>query len=363
MKRGVEVVPPRVMWLITLRMILVTFILFLTAFMHMRGMRDYHPHQFRGLYIIAGSAYLETALAVLLHARGVGRFFPPHAQLMLDNLLIAAIILVTDGVDSIFSVLFFFTAIAGSILYYRRGGLLIALQGSAAYLLAILVPFLHPLWPLLDLGERYGQESVLSVLYRGTVNTTAFLMVSLLSSYLSESLRRAKIQLAREMNSRQGFLDAEDQKTLISFVLFGDPLAQPFQTRVTPKVTPHLSDSAIPVQAVCERSCEGEAGSTVSLETIAHLKSVVAQYLPGMNDAQVRLYHEHQTCANACGHCGTGTPCGLSVTGSKNQLSMKPQRRVVTLRKSFERAQRTHRQYARLTLDERGKIVKMVVSH
>ncbi len=199
MKRGVEVVPPRVMWLITLRMILVTFILFLTAFMHMRGMRDYVPHQFRGLYIIAGSAYLETALAVFLHARGQGRFFPPYAQLMLDNLLIAAIILVTDGVDSIFSVLFFFTAIAGSILYYRRGGLWIALQGSAVYIVAILVPFLHPLWPLLDLGERYGQESVLSVLYRGTVNTTAFLMVSLLSSYLSESLRRAKESLrARE---------------------------------------------------------------------------------------------------------------------------------------------------------------------
>ena len=39
------------------------------------------------------------------------------------------------------------------------------------------------------------------------------------------------------------------------------------------------------------------------------------------------------------------------------------QRRVVTLSKNFERAQHIHRQYARLTLDEGGKIVKMVVSH
>ena len=96
-----------------------------------------------------------------------------------------------------------------------------------------------------------------------------------------ESLKRAKIHLTREMNQRQGFLDAEDQKTLISFVLFGDPLAQPFQTRSLPRSPPHLSDAAVPVATVCERSCEGEAGSTVSLETIAHLKSIVAQYLPG----------------------------------------------------------------------------------
>jgi hypothetical protein len=177
-----------------------------------------------------------------------------------------------------------------------------------------------------------------------------------------ESLKRAKIQLTREMNSRQGFLDAEDQKTLISFVLYGDPLAQPFQSRTTPKATPHLSDSAVPVQMVCERSCEGEAGSSVSLETISQLKGIVAQYLPGMDDAQVSLYHEHQTCAHLCGHCGTGKPCSLSQAAAKNPTPLKSQRRVVTLSKNFERARHTHRQYARLTLDENGKIVKMVVS-
>ncbi|HSB65762.1 MAG TPA: C25 family cysteine peptidase, partial [Anaerolineales bacterium] len=178
---------------------------------------------------------------------------------------------------------------------------------------------------------------------------------------VGESLRRAKIQMTREMNTRQGFLDAEDQKTLISFVLFGDPLAQPFQTKITPKITPHLSDAAVPVRTVCERSCEGEAGSTVSLETISHLKSIVAQYLPGMNDAKVNLYHEHQTCANLCGHCGTGKKCGLS--SGKNQTPLRSQRRVITLSKNFERDHLMHRQYARVTLDDRGRIVKMVVSH
>lgn len=178
-----------------------------------------------------------------------------------------------------------------------------------------------------------------------------------------ESLRRAKIHLTREMHNRQGYLDAEDQKTLISFVLFGDPLAQPLQVKVNPKTIPHLSDNAVPVPTVCEKSCEGEAESSVSLETIAHLKSVVAQYLPGMNDAEVNLYHQHQTCANLCGNCGSGKSCCLSQASAKTPATIKTQRRVVTLSKNFERAQHIHRQYARLTLDDQGKIVKMVVSH
>jgi hypothetical protein len=48
-----------------------------------------------------------------------------------------------------------------------------------------------------------------------------------------EALRRAKTDLATEMVKRQGYLDGEDQKTLISFVLYGDPLFM-----LTPAVVP-----------------------------------------------------------------------------------------------------------------------------
>ena len=178
-----------------------------------------------------------------------------------------------------------------------------------------------------------------------------------------EAFRRAKINLAREMNQRQGFLDAEDQKTLISFVLFGDPLALPFKTKVSPKITPHLSDDVVQIPTVCEKSCEGEAGSSVPLETISHLKTIVAQYLPGMSDATISLSHEHHTCSNLCANCSSEKKCVFTQANSKTQGSLKTQRRVVTLSKDFKHAQRIHRQYARLTLDERGKIVKMVISH
>jgi len=178
-----------------------------------------------------------------------------------------------------------------------------------------------------------------------------------------ESLQRAKIHLTREMHRRQGFLDAEDQKTLISFLLMGDPLAQPFQTKTSPKNTPHLSDAAVPVPTVCEHAYENENESPVTLETISHLKGIVEQYLPGMGDADVRWTEERNTCSNFCHHCSPGRQCALSKANNKADLKVKTQRRVLTLSKSFERAQHIHRQYARLTLDESGKIIKMVVSH
>jgi hypothetical protein len=176
-----------------------------------------------------------------------------------------------------------------------------------------------------------------------------------------ESLRRAKIHLTREMHRRQGYLDAEDQKTLISFVLFGDPLAQPFQTKISPKTNPHLSDSAVPVPTVCEHSCDNESEAPVSMETMSHLKSVVEQYLPSMSDAKISLSRERQSCSKVC-NCSSGRRCAFSKEKQKENPSLKTHRRVVTLSKNIEQAKHIHRQYARLTLDDSGKIIKMVVS-
>jgi hypothetical protein len=134
-----------------------------------------------------------------------------------------------------------------------------------------------------------------------------------------ESLRRAKIHLTREMQRRQGFLDAEDQKTLISFVLFGDPLAQPFTTKVSPKLVPHLSDSTVPVPTVCEQTCENEPENPIPLETISHLKSVVEQYLPHMDDAKISFSRERQSCAYFCNHYWTGKQCMNSAANGKNK--------------------------------------------
>jgi hypothetical protein len=170
-----------------------------------------------------------------------------------------------------------------------------------------------------------------------------------------EALRRSKIALAREMHRRQGYLDGEDQKTLISFILYGDPLSFTLNNGRAPKGL--LRPLAMPasVAIVCDRQDENDQTQPdIPSEVITQVKHIVAQYLPGMKDAQVCYTHERSTC--------TGHQCPSSQLGAKTTPQASPNRHVVTLSKSIQQMDITHRQLARVTLDENGKIVKLAVS-
>ncbi len=172
---------------------------------------------------------------------------------------------------------------------------------------------------------------------------------------VGEALRRAKIHLAREMHRRQGYLDGEDQKTLISFVLYGDPLVQPLRVTRAPKTILRLVAPPSPVKTVCDRSPDENVGP-IPPEVMHHVKNVVACYLPGMADAQIFLTHEHGSCD------GVGHECPTSQIGAGHRPVQETYRQVVTLQKSVGGDGALHRHYARLTLNEGGKLVKLVVS-
>jgi len=171
-----------------------------------------------------------------------------------------------------------------------------------------------------------------------------------------EALRRAKIQLAKEMHHRQGYLDGEDQKTLISFVLYGDPLAETEGRGKSSKKVIRSLKSPAQVKTVCDRSEEVEIPNPIPPEVLNYVKHVVSQYLPGMSDAKVKISHEHAGCT------GAGHTCPTADMGAKARPSMNPSRQVVTLSKTIQRSAYVHRHYARLTLDSKGKLVKLVVS-
>jgi tetratricopeptide (TPR) repeat protein len=173
---------------------------------------------------------------------------------------------------------------------------------------------------------------------------------------VGESLRRAKIHLAQEMHTRQGYLDGEDQKTLISFVLYGDPLAQPVAMHKLPKAVMRTVRPLPQVKIICDRPDTPGTSEPISTDVIAHIKNIVSQYLPGMQGAQLVLSHEHNDCDCKGHNCPTGQ------LGKKTRPEHDPLRSVVTLSKSIEQAQHTHQRYARLTLDKQGKIVKIAVS-
>ncbi len=173
---------------------------------------------------------------------------------------------------------------------------------------------------------------------------------------VGEALRRAKLQMAQEMHARQGFLDGEDQKTLIEFVLYGDPLAtvpdlRPSKSAKRGAQTPKLAE---PPQTVCDKS---DGDNELTPETMARIKSVVAQYLPGMSDARWRVAYSHAQCTSK-----HNCPTAHLAKFQKSPLKHTPHTTVVTLSKMLHAKDRAHHHYARVTLDEHGAVVKLAVS-
>jgi hypothetical protein len=173
------------------------------------------------------------------------------------------------------------------------------------------------------------------------------------------ALQKAKIQLAREMNARQGYLDGEDQKTLISFLHFGDPLASPATAErresKSPADTRHVPAE---VKTVSDRS---SLTTDIPSETLMHVKHVVKRYLPGMEDAEMILSTEKKDLNWSELPGGPG-----HIEGKQVHSETLAQRQVVTLSKKLEIPQNggktVHRHYARVTFDRSGKMVKLAVS-
>jgi hypothetical protein len=172
-------------------------------------------------------------------------------------------------------------------------------------------------------------------------------------STVGEALMQAKVDLVQEMTRRQGFLDSEDQKTLISFVLYGDPLVS-----LDPSLPPHKnilrSHSHPTVKTISDRKEEDVlTAQPVPSAILKQVKGIMANYLSGLENAEIRL-SEQQVTSN--GKSGT-LPSGAKSTQPDNSGRV-----VVTMHKEVYIGQKTQHQYARVTLDPKGKMVKIALT-
>jgi hypothetical protein len=180
-----------------------------------------------------------------------------------------------------------------------------------------------------------------------------------------ESLRRAKIQMAQEMNQRQGFLDGEDQKTLISFVLYGDPLTTAPAPGAAKERAAHplpLPKVTGPLETVCDKAgAQGQPNPhqvDITPDLVAQVKSVVARYLPGMEDASLSAVHAHADCD------GQGHQCPTAQLHKAGKQAGRPGAvtTTVTLSKTIRTRAYAHPHFARVTFDSQGQVVKLAVS-
>ena len=175
---------------------------------------------------------------------------------------------------------------------------------------------------------------------------------------VGEALRRARMGLAQTMDSRQGFLDGEDQKALASFVLYGDPLLRgpkllPAAAKTTMKTTPL---AVTELKATCSKSEEACAQALGHPDALVQVKALVSQYLPGMENADVSVRRPHLQCD------GADHNCFAAHSSAPKAFGLGPDQLVYSLSRTVQVNHREKHQYARATVNKDGKVVKLAVS-
>ena len=172
-----------------------------------------------------------------------------------------------------------------------------------------------------------------------------------------ESLMQAKIGLVKVMSQRQGYLDGEDQKTLESFVLYGDPMGYLekniyLEKRLPEKIKPSdLSTSFTDKNGIITNS------PRISKQVLSEINELVESYIPNLEDAKIKI-REHQIRLDKM-----SALIGTKKGNGNNELNGRVGTRTqVTYSQKLKSARLIHEQFARVTLDETGMVIKLAVS-
>lgn len=121
-----------------------------------------------------------------------------YIQIIIDTFVISAIILATGGFSSIFSFLYLLVVIYASMLFYKRGSMIIAVISSIQYGVMVDLEYYGLLHPFgVDAGFVAGDYSWGYVLYKVIMTMGACFAVAFLSGFLSERERRTKQELIK----------------------------------------------------------------------------------------------------------------------------------------------------------------------
>ncbi len=169
-----------------------------------------------------------------------------------------------------------------------------------------------------------------------------------------ESLMQAKIGLVKVMKQRQGYLDGEDQKTIQSFVLYGDPLGY-LEPDIYLEKTREDTYSEKNIRVVSDQDGNVVTSAGISEKITKDLQELLQSYIPGLENAEI-LVKKHKININKMVKIGTNENSTIS---SNQEYKIFTQ---ILYNKSIVSEKREHTQYARVTMDDSGKIIKLAVS-
>jgi two-component system sensor histidine kinase PilS (NtrC family) len=186
--------------LMFLRVLFVSLLLGVLVFIQARETRAYFGDIQTSHYALIALIYCLTIVYIVLLKHYKNLINIAYLQLILDTFLITAIIYATGGIESIFSFLYILTIIYGSIILYRKGGMIVASSSSILYGLLLDLHYygiIEPIGSRLNYPIEYHSPHFFYMLI---VNIAAFYLVAFLGSYASEQTRRSRVELRAKQN-------------------------------------------------------------------------------------------------------------------------------------------------------------------
>jgi tetratricopeptide (TPR) repeat protein len=203
-------------------------------------------------------------------------------------------------------------------------------------------------------GISYG--SITTPLIGGDLLGNCFWKLMKEGVTVGEALMKSRAELAKEMNRRQGFLDGEDQKTILTFVLYGDPLFSKKQISSKYRPFPHLK---VPPEFPTVSDFNNESYTSnprgKNGELVSQAKQMLKKYLPDISDSDLEVAGEYFQ------KSALGMNDSDDIQG-KSLISRYSGRTIVTFRRQAMMASKNVTQFTRMTLSPEGKMVKLVVS-
>lgn len=183
-----------------------------------------------------------------------------------------------------------------------------------------------------------------------------------------EALTRAKIDFAREVQSRQGYMDGDDQKTVLEYLLLGDPTARlslrpslSFQeAEALQTVGPSQGEGSLhaahhPPSFFCKHRSLAQENVRPPGEVLVRAKRYLQQSFPEASDSQLHVVPRYFCPAQSFLKCSGD--CRHSV-----EKAAAPSSFFVTAHKKISTNGDYIHRVARLTMDQRGTILKMSIS-
>jgi len=191
----------RIRWLMLSKVIIITFLLAMTAFVEIKQMEASLEISASVLFKTILLAYSLSILfiALLKYIRSIS--INIYMQSLCDTALITAMVYATGGIQSIYSIFYPLVVIYSVLFLGRKGGLIAASVAGIFYGLLVDLEYYRVISPPVFFSAPSYHLSPSDVLTRTITHILSFYLIAFLTSFVAEQERKVRKLLAEKQSA------------------------------------------------------------------------------------------------------------------------------------------------------------------